>query len=192
MIKIQPVAPRWRFMVDRIESAVARDYTAKRDQNANGVVDRSEFQGNSDLFQRIDRDQDDRLEISEIKRYVDLLKQRDSVENPEETIKTAQTSDEQSFSVSSYSYLTDSMKDFFSEEVSILDADDNGLLDTDEFLGTDEEFSAMDQDSNNLVSAREWSEGFVENQTNIQMALKAYRYSSGLFNNSGGILKMTV
>ncbi len=192
MINVQSVNPRCRFLADRIESGIARDYTARHDQNANRVVDRSEFSGSEDIFERIDRNQNDRLELSELKRYVNLLRQHEPVRDVEGAKQTVEPRKEASFSVSAHAKLTDSMRDYFSEEVKSLDQNANGFLEADEFTGSQAQFSAIDRDQNDLVSPREWSEGFVENQTEIQMALKAYRFSHGIFQSRGGIVQMTV
>jgi hypothetical protein len=84
------------------------------------------------------------------------------------------------------------MKDFFSQEIASLDENDNGLLEADEFVGTLEEFSEMDADQDDLLSPSEWIEGFIDNETKIEMALEAYRYSRGIFETGGGIVQMTV
>jgi hypothetical protein len=192
MIKVQPINARWRFLVDRIESGIARNYTTRHDQDANGTVERSEFSGNGDTFEQIDRNRNDRLELSELKRYVDLLRQHEPIRDSEGTGRTVQPEKGRSFSVSSHAKLTESMRDYFCEEVENLDKNANGLLETDEFVGTMEEFSAIDQDQNSLIGPREWTEGFVENHTEIQMVLKAYRFSHGIFQSRGGIIQMTV
>jgi hypothetical protein len=192
MIKVQAVDPTQRFLVDRIESAIARDYTTKRDENGNGVVDRSEFSGSDDLFEQIDRDEDSQLGLAEIKRYVDLLKQYEPTRDVEATAENAGAESDQTFSVSRHTELTESMKDFFSQEIASLDENDNGLLEADEFVGTLEEFSEMDADQDDLLSPSEWIEGFIDNETKIEMALEAYRYSRGIFETGGGIVQMTV
>jgi Ca2+-binding EF-hand superfamily protein len=192
MIKVQPVDPRWRFVVDRIESGIARDYTTRHDQNANGVVERSEFSGNDDAFTRTDRNENGRLELSEVKGYVNLLRQHELNRDSERAEQTAQSGKGSSFSVSPHARLTSSVRDYFSEEVRSLDRNTNGFIDKGEFVGRAEEFSSMDQDQNSLVSARERAEGFLDNQTDLQMALKAYRFSHGLFQNRGGILQTAV
>ena len=84
------------------------------------------------------------------------------------------------------------MRAHFSEELTSLDTNANGFLDADELGGTAEEFSELDTDQNNLVTAREWSEGFVGSNTGIQMVIKAYRYSGGIFQGNGGTISMSV
>ena len=192
MITVQPINPRLRFLVDRIESQIARDYTSRNDQNGNGTVDRSEFTGSSGIFDQLDQNRNSSLELSEVKRYVDLLGQREQIPTSEETTERTQSTQTRSFSISAHAWLTNSIRAHFSEEVSNLDTDANGFLDAEELGGTAEEFSALDADQNNLVSAREWSEGFVTNNTEIQMVIKAYQYSGGIFQGDGGTIHMSV
>ncbi|MBW2055899.1 MAG: hypothetical protein JRH07_05505 [Deltaproteobacteria bacterium] len=192
MIEIRPVNPRWRFLAERIESEIAGDYRSRHDRNGDGLVERSEFSGTSAVFQRIDQNDNERLESSELKRYVDLLKRRWPMKDSEASGEKAQSDNELSFSASSYARLTGAVREFFSEEVCSLDKNGDGFVGTDEFVGTTEQFSALDRDENNLISSREWAEGFVETHNQIQMALKAYRFSQGIFQNTGGIVQMTV
>ena len=192
MIRVQPVNATFRFLVNRIESEIARDYTNRHDQNGNGAIERSEFQGNREVFDEFDGDQNSRLELSEVKRYIDLLGQRQRASDSESSTQTSQSGNEQSFGISGHARLTQSIRDHFSEEIGNLDDNGNEFLDQDEWGGTPEEFSAMDTDHDNLVTAREWAEGFVESNTGIQMAIKAYRFSQGIFGNSGGIIQMSV
>jgi len=189
MIKVQPINPKLRFLVDRIESEIARDYTARYDRNANGILERSEYPGNTDIFERVDQNQNDRLELSEIKRYVDLLGQYRPTRDSD---GTREPSEKQSFSVSPYAKLTESMRNYFSEEARDLDKNANGFIERDEFVGTPEEFALMDRDQNNLVSPSERTEGFIENNMQIQMVLQTYRFSRGTFQNRGGVIQMTV
>lgn len=191
MIRIQPVNPRWHFLVDRIESGIARDYTTRYDRNGNGVVEQSEFSGDEDLFERIDRNGDDRLELSEVKRSVDLLGEYEPAINRDVAPQTTDSEKGPDFSVPPHLKLAESVTEHFSEEVRNLDENGNGFLDQEEFVGNVDEFSSMDQDQNSLVSGREWAEAFLDSQTEIQMALKAYRFSHGLFQNRGGILRTT-
>lgn len=192
MIKVQPSDTRWRFLVDRIESKIATDYTRRYDQDGNGIVERSEFSDSTDIFEQIDQNQNSRLELAEVKRYVDLLRQHERIRNLDATEQPVEPKKERHFSVSPYEKLTESVRDYFSEEIRNLDKDGNGFLETDELVGNLEELSLMDRDRNNLISPREWTEGFVENHTDIQMALEAYRFSHGTFQSGGGIIRMTV
>ncbi|NIQ37882.1 MAG: hypothetical protein GTN81_04740 [Proteobacteria bacterium] len=50
----------------------------------------------------------------------------------------------------------------------------------------------MDLDQNNLIRSREWAEGFLENDAEIQMVLDAYRFSEGTFQNTGGMIQLSV
>jgi hypothetical protein len=192
MIQIQPSNPRWFFLVDRIESEIARDYTTRHDQDNDGIVERSEFSGNDDVFEQVDRNQNDRLELSEIKGYVDLLRQHEPIRNAEATRQDTQSEKGRSFLVSPYTTLTQGVRDYFSDEVGNLDSNANGFLESDEFPGTQQEFSLMDRDQNSLIGSREWAEGFVENHTEIQMVLESYRYSHGTFQRAGGIIQMAI
>lgn len=192
MIKIQPVNARWRFLVDRIESQIASDYVNRYDQDSNGSVDKSEFQGKTDAFDRIDRNQDSRLEESEVKRYIDLLRQHEPARGLERGEQPSQNNKGPSFSVSSYDKITGSIRDFYSDEIENLDKNGNGFLEEEELGVTREEFSRMDLDQNNLISSREWAEGFLENDAEIQMVLDAYRFSEGTFQNTGGMIQLSV
>ncbi len=192
MIKIQPISARWRFLLNRIESRLAEDYVQRYDENANGIVESSEFRGNKDVFKRIDRNQDERLELSEVKRYVDLLRQYEPARTLERSRERGSSQEGSSFSVSFDDRLMGSIRDFFSAEIQNLDMNGNGLLEEDEFTGTQEEFTKMDLDGDHLVSSREWAESFLENDTETQMVLKAYRFSEGTFLNSGGIIQVAI
>ncbi len=192
MIKIQPVNARWRFLLNRIESRIAEDYIQRYDENADGIVEKSEFRGDGDVFDRIDRNQDSRLELSEVKRYVDLLKQYEPARTLDGNRQSALPQNSPSFSVSTHDRLTGSIREFFSGEIANLDQNGNGFLEKDELGGTEEEFSRLDLDGDNLISSREWAEGFIQNDTEIQTVLKAYRFSEGTFQNSGGNIQLAV
>ena len=192
MITIRSVQPRLYFLADRIESQIARDITNRYDENGNGCVDRSEFPGGDKVFERLDHDQNEHLSLSELRRYVDLLGQHDVSERSQPEEQTSRDEKEASFSVSSYAELAASIQNYFATETRQLDADENGLLDREEIGIGAAEFETLDENRDNLISPREWSEGFVENNTQIEMVIKAYRFGHGLFRNSGGIIQMTI
>lgn len=191
MINVQPIDTKLRFLVDRLETEIARDYTNRYDQSGNGIVERSEFQGTSGAFDSIDRNHNNRLELNEVKRYIDLLKQHEPIRKLN-TTAPGRPQKGRSFSVAPHERLTGLISNYFSEEIRQLDKNGNGFLEVDELGGLSEQFSMIDRDRNNLVSTREWTEGFIENHVEIQMVLKAYRFSHSAFQNKGGIIRMNV
>ena len=133
-----------------------------------------------------------RLNLSELKRYVDLLRQREPVGNPYQEERVGREDGGPSFSLSSHAKLTTSIQRYFTREIGQLDTDSNDLLNHEELGVSEAEFSAMDQDRDNLISSREWAEGFVGGNTAIEMVIKAYRFGHGIFQNRGGVIQTSV
>jgi Ca2+-binding EF-hand superfamily protein len=191
-ITIRSVQPRLYFLADRIESQIARDVTNRYEENENGRVDRSEFPGGNRVFERIDQDQNEHLSLSELKRYVDLLGQHERSEQSHPEEQASRDGKGLSFSVSSHAELATSLRRYFAGETRQLDTDGNDLLDREEIGMSAAEFQTLDEDRDDLISPREWSEGFVKNNTQIETVIKAYRFGHGLFRNNSGIIQMSV
>jgi len=192
MITIRSVPPRLFSLAGRIETQIARDATSRYDENENGRVDRSEFPGGDRIFEGIDDDRDGHLSLAELKRYIDLLGQREGSEESHVEKQASRDGKMSSFSLSSHAGLTVSIQKYFAGETRQLDTDDNGLLDREEIGISAAEFETLDENRDDLISPREWSEGFVENNSHIEMVIKAYRFGHGLFRNNGGIIQMTI
>ncbi|NIO05769.1 MAG: hypothetical protein GTN74_14520 [Proteobacteria bacterium] len=192
MIQIQPVNARWRFLLNRIESRIAENCIQRYDENADGIVEKSEFRGDGDVFNRTDRNQDSPLQLSEVKRYVDLPKQHEPARTLDGSRQPALPQSGLSFSVSTHDRLAGSIRDFFPGKIANLDQNGNGFLEKGELGETLEVFSRLDLDGDNLISSRERVEGFIQNDTEIRTVLKVYRFSEGTFQNSGDNLQVAV